>query len=122
MFLTLIEFEEKTGKVLDQKEFDMLLTEAETEIENYSFGRVGRRWDLMPALVKEKVKNAAVDLILEELKSREEELGRVVESESVGPHTVKYKYYGHAAEKPENIIKKHLMSTGLLYRGLLYGD
>lgn len=121
MYLTITEYADYSGTAPDIVTFNRLLIRAESEIDLWTFGRVARNWLTMPLEVQTRVKNAVAEMIhTMETEPADE---RRVKSESVGSHSVTYEYAKteETADIYGAIIKRHLMTTGLLYRGVLYG-
>lgn len=124
MYLTITEYADYSGTAPDSVTFNQLLIRAESEIDLRTFGRVSRHWSKLPLEVQTRVKNAIAEMIY--TMETEPAEDRRVKSESVGSHSVTYEYNEKENEKESDVysevIKRHLLTTGLLYRGVLYGN
>lgn len=120
MYLTITEYADYSGTAPDSAVFQRLLIRAESEIDLRTFGRVARNWSTLPLEVQTRVKNAVAEMIYTMETEPAEE--RRVKSESVGSHSVTYEYNEKESDIYSDVIKRHLLTTGLLYRGILYGN
>lgn len=122
MYLTIAEYADYIGSLPESATFNRLLIRAESELDLQTFGRVARSWETLPLTVQTKVKNAISEMISE--MESEPLSDKRVKSESVGSHSVTYEYTAdnEAGIEYSDVIKRHLLHTGLLYRGILYGN
>lgn len=118
MFLTEAEFTDIYGAISAQ-DFNILRAKAEAEADYVTFGRITHNWDKLDAQTITRIKSAVAELIYE-MSKEPQESDRVVKTESVGSHSVTYE-----TESPtrtyRDVLTRHLIHTGLMYRGALYG-
>lgn len=115
MYLTYAEYQALTSTPVPETIFGEYLKKAETTIDLYTFNRVRNHWDILDPYVKELVSQALVELI-NTMDSAEQ--GKLVKSESVGSWSVSYETaQNNAMKSDKEIITRHLIHTGLMYRG-----
>ncbi len=113
-----------TALGLSEAEFAKHLRWAEAELNLFTFDRLSYMWETLPLPVRAKVEDALRDLITMKAEY-DANSGRVVTDEKVGDYSVKYasgRDERIQQAQPKAIIARHLLHTGLMYRGYSAGE
>lgn len=117
-----LDFEISLG--VTEAAFPGLLRWAEAELNIYTFDRLTYMWETLPAAHKDKVQNALRDLVTMKA-DYDKNSGRVATEEKVGDYSVKYASGRDERIQrvdPKAIIARHLLHTGLMYKGYSGGE
>lgn len=129
MFITYEEYKSNGGK-MSPEAFPKLERKARSTIQYFTFGRVQEP-------VSDEIKECMYDLIdfAEQVERAVTEGSKAIESERVGNHSINYASgigllgIQTSADKGKDkseleyeIVAKHLLNTGLMYRGIYDDD
>lgn len=117
MYVTYDYYQETYGGILPPDGFEKKEIEAATIVDFYTFHRIKAADD--------KIKMCVCELIdfNEEQTKLEKEGSKAIVSETVSKHKVEYAKVSEGAgvtreDKQKAIVRKHLLHTGLMYRGV----
>ena len=114
MYLDYETYKTKTNTWIDEMAFNDTLKKAESIIDLHTFNRLRDHWDNLDDYFQGPVQDALVELVN---KLDADNNSKTIQSESVGSWSVSYDTSSNSAKSDKEIITRHLVHTGLLYRG-----